>query len=82
MPNGVVLTAEIADAIEIFKSPAEILNTLFKNPGKALKALGNVGADLPPKKRKKAQQAVFPMIIVGQIAASTTMTLMQRRVGR
>lgn len=82
LPNGVVLTAEIADAIEIFESPAEILNTVFKNPGKALKALGNVGADLPPKKRKKAQQAVFPMIIVGQIAASTTMTLMQRRVGR
>lgn len=82
LPNGVVLTAEIADAIQIFESPAEILGTVFTDPGKALKALGNVGADLPPKKRKKAQRAVFPMIIVGQIAASTTMTLMQRRVGR
>jgi hypothetical protein len=80
LENGVILTAEIADAIEIFENPTEVLSVVFTNPGKALKAFANIGADLPPKKRKKAQQAVFPMIIVGQIAASTTMTLMQRRV--
>ena len=80
LENGVILTAEIADAIEIFENPTEVLATVFTNPGKAVKALLNVGADLPPKKRKQAQQTVFPMIIVGQIAASTTMTLMQRRV--
>lgn len=80
LENGVVLTAEIADAIEIFENPTEVLAVVFTNPGKAVKALLNVGADLPPKKRKQAQQTVFPMIIVGQIAASTTMTLMQRRV--
>lgn len=82
LPNGVVLTAEIADAIQIFENPKEIIGVVFTDPKKALKALSNVGADLPPKKRKTAQRAVFPMIIVGQIAATTTMNLMQRRVGK
>ena len=82
LENGVVLEKDVVESLQIFESPKELLVTIFVNPAKAFKALQNIGADLPPKKRKKAQQAVFPVIIVGQIVASTTSFLVQRRVGK
>ena len=79
LENGVVLTAEVADAIEIFEDPAELLATVFSDPSKALTALANVGADLTPEKRKEVIQAAVPAIIVTQIAASTAAALTIRR---
>lgn len=79
LPNGVVLTKEVAESIKVFDSPQKIISTILTNPKKIFTALSNVGADLPPEKRKTAQQAIFPMIIVGQIA-SATMSLLQRRI--
>jgi hypothetical protein len=79
LENGVVITAEIADAIEIFEDPSELLMTVFTDPSKAVKALLNVGADLTPEKRKEVAQAAVPAIIVTQIAASTAAALATRR---
>jgi hypothetical protein len=79
LENGVIITAEIADAIEIFEDPSELLMTVFTDPGKAVKALLNVGADLTPEKRKEVIQAAVPAIIVTQIAASTAAALATRR---
>jgi hypothetical protein len=68
LENGVILTAEVADAIEIFDTPAELLSTIFSDPGKALKALRNVGADMTEEDREIAQNTVVAAVIVTQIA--------------
>ena len=68
LENGVVLTAEVADALEIFESGAEVLATVFKDPAKAFKALANIGADMTPESRQTSQGVVVATVIVGQIA--------------
>jgi hypothetical protein len=68
LENGVILTAEVADAIEIFEDTTELLNTLFTDPGKALKAISNIGADMTPQSRETSQNIVVSAIIVGQLA--------------
>ena len=78
LPNGVVLTASVADAIQIFNSASAVLSAVFTDPGKALKAIANVGADMTPKARKKAQQAVVPAVIVTQIISGTASLLIRK----
>jgi hypothetical protein len=73
LENGVILTAEVADAIEMFEDPSELLLTVFTDPGKALKAFANVGADMTPEERKESQTVVVASIIVGQVIASTNL---------
>ncbi len=73
LENGVILTAEVADAIEMFEDPSELLLTVLTDPGKALKAFANVGADMTPEQRKESQTVVVASIIVGQVIASTNL---------
>jgi hypothetical protein len=68
LENGVVLTAEIADAIEIFESGAEVISALLNNPAKALKAFVNVGADMTPEERETSQNTVVAAVVVTQVA--------------
>jgi hypothetical protein len=68
LENGVIITAEVADAIEIFDTPAELLSTVFSDPGKALKALRNVGADMTEEERETSQNTVVAAVIVTQVA--------------
>jgi hypothetical protein len=68
LENGVILTAEVADAIEIFNTPAELLSTIFSDPGKALKALRHVGADMTEEEREISQNTVVAAVIVTQVA--------------
>ena len=73
LDNGVVLFAEVADALEIFKNPSEILGAVFTDPGKALTAVANIGADMTPEQREESQTVVVASIIVGQVIASTNL---------
>lgn len=76
LENGVILTASVADAIQLFDEPSKLVSAIFSDPGKALKAIANVGADMTPATRKKAQQAVVPAVIVTQvIAGAASLTL-------
>jgi hypothetical protein len=68
LENGVILTAEVADAIEIFDTPAELISTIFSDPGKALKALRHVGADMTEEEREISQNTVVAAVIVTQVA--------------
>lgn len=68
LANGVVVTAEVAMAVQLLQNPGEMLATIFTNPIAALAALGNVGADLPPEVRVKAEKVVVSAIIAGNIA--------------
>jgi hypothetical protein len=78
LENGVVLTAAVADALQIFENPSELLSAVFTDPGKALKAISNVGADMTPATRKKAQQAAVPAVIVTQIISGTASLLIRK----
>jgi hypothetical protein len=80
LPNGVELPAEIAEALELFDNPSEMLALLFTDPGKVLKALLNVGADMSPEKRDIAQKGAIAVIIVTQIVGG--MTTMLARGGK
>jgi hypothetical protein len=73
LDNGVILFAEVADALEIFENPSEILAAIFTDPGKALTAVANIGADMTPEQRKESQTVVVASIIVGQVIASTNL---------
>jgi hypothetical protein len=74
LSNGVVVTAQVAIAIELLGNPAELLATIFTDPTAALAALGSVGADLPPEVRERAEEVVISAIIVGNIATSAAVT--------
>ena len=70
LENGVILFAEVADALEMFENPSEILSAIFTDPGKALVALANVGADMTPEKREESQKVVLASIIAAQILST------------
>ena len=72
LENGVILFAEVADALEMFENPSEILGAVFTDPGKALTALANVGADMTPEKREESQIVVVASIIAAQILSTSS----------
>jgi hypothetical protein len=70
LENGVILEAQVADAIEIFENVDELLATIFDNPAKALMAAANIGADMTPIEREESQSVVVGAIVVANIASS------------
>ena len=79
LDNGVIITAEVADAIEIFENPSEMLATVFTDPSKALKAISNVGADMTPTTRKEAQAVTVSAVVVTQVIAGTSALTLARK---
>jgi len=75
LDNGVVLPVDIAEALELFDNPSEMLALLFTDPGKVLKAFLNVGADMSPEKRDLAQKGAVAVIIVTQIIGGTVLSM-------
>jgi hypothetical protein len=73
LENGVILFAEVADALEIFENPSEILGAVFTDPGKALTAVANIGADMTPEKREESQKVVVASVITVQVVAATNL---------
>jgi hypothetical protein len=72
LDNGVILFAEVADALEMFENPSEILGAVFTDPGKAITALANVGADMTPEKREESQKVVVASVIAAQILSTSS----------
>jgi len=70
LDNGVVLTAEVVISLQLLENPAELLQELFTDPGAALAALGNVGADLSPEVREEAEKVIIAAVIAGNIATT------------
>lgn len=68
LDNGVVITAEVADAFESLANPAELLGDVFTDPGKVLTALSNLGADMSPEEREESQEVVVAAVVVGGMA--------------
>jgi len=65
----IVITAEVADALELVANPAELVGAIFTDPAKALMALGNIGADMSTTEREESQTVVVASVIVGAIAS-------------
>lgn len=68
----IVITAEIADALQLVENPAELVGAIFTDPAKALTALGNIGADMSDTERQESQTVVVASVIVGAIASLST----------
>lgn len=65
LENGVILTAEVVVALELLENPGELLASILTNPAQALKAIANIGADMSPEERKKAQTTTVAAVLTG-----------------
>jgi polyhydroxyalkanoate synthesis regulator phasin len=72
--NEVVITAEVAVALQLLESPAEILSAIFESPAQLIFALGNLGADMSEEEREEATKTIIAATIVGNIATTTMAT--------
>ena len=70
--EAIVITAEVADALELVENPAEFVGAIFTDPAKALTALANIGADMSDTERQESQTVVVASVIVGAIASLST----------
>jgi sorbitol-specific phosphotransferase system component IIBC len=77
--NGVELTVTVAQALELFESPSDLINALFSNPRQVATAIMNIGADMTPVQRKQSQQAIVPAVVVTQIISGTAAVTMIKR---
>lgn len=66
--NEVIITADVAAALVLLENPSELIGAIFSDPGEALKALGNIGADMSPQEREEAQKMVVAAVIAGNAA--------------
>jgi hypothetical protein len=74
LSNGVVVTAEVAIAIQLLQNPAAMLQEIFTNPVAALTALGSVGADMTEEEREKSEKVIVAAVIAGNIATQAAAT--------
>ncbi len=72
--NEVVITAEVAVALELLTSAGDILTAVFESPAQLLFAIGNLGADMSPEEREEASKTIIAATIVGNIATTTMAT--------
>ena len=66
--NAVVITAEVAIALQVFDSPAELVSAIFDNPGQVLTAVANIGADMSDEEREESEEIIVASVIAGQAA--------------
>jgi hypothetical protein len=68
--NEVVITAEVAAALQVLENPVELLSEIFSDPGQVLLALGSLGADMSEEEREEAEKMVLATVVVGQAVAA------------
>ena len=71
LENGVILTAGVVAALELFENPAELLSEIFTDPAQVLTALSNIGADMSEEEREESTKTILAAVIVGQIATQS-----------
>ena len=77
--NEVVITAEVAVALELLASPSELVTAIFTNPSEALLAIASIGADMSDEERTQSKQTVVATIIaagaaINAVGAATNST--------
>jgi len=66
--NPVVVSAEIAESLEVFDDPGKLLTESFTDPGKVLTAFSSIGMDMTEEEREESQEVVVAAVIVAQVA--------------
>jgi hypothetical protein len=66
--NAVVITAEVAIALQVFDSPSELVSAIFDNPGQVLTAVANIGADMSDEEREESEEIIVASVIASQAA--------------
>ena len=66
--NEVIITAEVAAALVVLKSPSEFINAIFTDPGQALLAITSIGADMSDEERTESEKIIVASVIAGQAA--------------
>jgi hypothetical protein len=74
LSNGVVVTAEVAIAVQLLQDPVAMLQEIFTNPIAALDALGSVGADMTEEVREESEKVIVAAVIAGNIATQAAAT--------
>jgi hypothetical protein len=74
LSNGVVVTAEVAIAVQLLQDPAALLQELFTDPAAAFAALGSVGADMTPEVREESEKVIIAAVIAGNIATTASIS--------
>jgi hypothetical protein len=75
LDNGVVLTAGVIVALQLFDDPTQLISAIFTNPAQALKAFANVGADMTAETRATAQKTIIASVIAGGIATQSATSI-------
>ena len=68
--NAVVITAEVAVALQVFDSPAELVSAIFDDPGQVLTAVANIGADMSDEEREESEEIIVASVIASQAAVN------------
>ena len=68
LDNGVVITAAVVVALELFDSPAELISAIFTSPEEVLTAITNIGADMSEEEREESEKTIVASVIAGQAA--------------
>ena len=66
--NGVVITAAVVVALELFDSPAELISAIFTSPEEVLTAITNIGTDMSEEEREESEKTIVASVIAGQAA--------------
>jgi hypothetical protein len=66
--NAVVISAEVADNLEVFSSGEELVATLLSDPAKVLSAVADIGLDMSEEERRESEQVVVAAVVVANIA--------------
>jgi hypothetical protein len=68
--NEVVITAEVAAALVVLESPAELISAIFDDPGQALLAIASIGADMSEEEREESEKIIVASVIATQAAVN------------
>jgi len=68
--NEVVITAEVAAALVLLESPAELISAIFSDPSQALLAITSIGADMSEEERAESEKIIVASVIAGQAAVT------------
>ena len=66
--NAVVISAEVADNLEVFSSGEELIETLLSDPIKILGAVADIGLDMSEEERRESEQVIVASVIAAGIA--------------
>jgi hypothetical protein len=66
--NEVIITADVAAALVLLESPSELIGAIFSDPGQAITAVLNIGADMSTEEREESTKAVVATVIAAGAA--------------